>query len=187
MPTIVSQRLNAGRIFAAEEVDNQFLHSALAQLIGVKRTGIRIGNQLTAGPGRTAVADSHRQVQRERDRGGSWAADCVYCAVPGRIRLRAAGYQESGHEKNSEITRPPGDIFNTPVAIVVGTISADPAIREVCARKGDASVRFWKSWQRQPPRIFKDTEISDQDATGYSLILIGRLPTAAASRRREAG
>ncbi|MGD0015349.1 MAG: prolyl oligopeptidase family serine peptidase, partial [Bryobacteraceae bacterium] len=91
----------------------------------------------------------------------------------GWLRLRASGYEEGPLEKNGRIAGPLGDILNTPFAIVTGTASADAAMNEVCRRKAEALAESWRQWQRQPPRVFKDSELSDQDAARYSLILIG--------------
>ena len=101
----------------------------------------------------------------------------------GQIKLRAAGYEPPAMEKNARVAGPLGDIFNTPFAIVVGTASADSAMREVCQRKGEAATNFWKQWQRQAPRVFKDSEISDQDAARYSLLLIGGTDANLVARR----
>jgi hypothetical protein len=59
-------------------------------------------------------------------------------------------------------------------------------MREICQRKTEALVNYWKQWQRQPPRVFKDSELSDADAARYSLILIGG-PDANLVARRLAG
>jgi hypothetical protein len=91
----------------------------------------------------------------------------------GRLKLRAAEYREGALEKNAKVAGPLGDIINTPFAIVVGTASSDPAMNEICRRKGEATAKGWNEWQRQPPRLFKDSEISNADAARYSLILIG--------------
>ena len=90
-----------------------------------------------------------------------------------RLTLSAPGYQKADSNKTSVIAGPLGEIFNTPFAIVTGTASTDPAMREMCRRKAEAVVNFWKQWQRQPPRVFLDSEISDADAARYSLLLIG--------------
>jgi len=71
------------------------------------------------------------------------------------------------------VAGPIGDIFNTPFAIVTGTASTDAAMNESCQQKADVLVNFWKEWQRQSPRVFRDSELSDADAARYSLILIG--------------
>jgi pimeloyl-ACP methyl ester carboxylesterase len=97
----------------------------------------------------------------------------VVRAQNGRIVLRAAGYTEAAPEKNAKVAGPIGDVLNTPFAIVTGTAAADPAMKEMCRRKAEALAAFWKSWQRQPARVFLDSELSDADAARYSLILIG--------------
>lgn len=97
----------------------------------------------------------------------------VVKAENGRIALGAAGYAETPTEKNAKIAGPLGDVLNTPFAIVTGTASADPAMKEMCKVKAEATVAMWKAWQRQPPRVFLDSELSDADAARYSLILIG--------------
>lgn len=91
----------------------------------------------------------------------------------GHLTLTAPGYEKTAGEKNAAVAGPLGEIFNTPFAIVTGTASADPAMKEMCRRKAEAAVNFWKQWQRQPPRAFLDSEISDADAARYSLLLIG--------------
>lgn len=91
----------------------------------------------------------------------------------GRLTLRAAGYQPAPGEKNAQIAGPIRDVINTPFAIVVGTASSDPLMKEAVRKKGEAIVEVWKQWQRQPPRIFQDSEIPDADAARYSLILVG--------------
>lgn len=104
----------------------------------------------------------------------------------GQLKLRTNGYETGPFEKSAQVAGPLGDIFNTPFAIVTGTASADPAMNEICRRRAEAAVSFWKQWQRQPPRIFKDSEISEQDAAHYSLLLIGG-PEANLVARRMAG
>jgi hypothetical protein len=47
-------------------------------------------------------------------------------------------------------------------------------------------VAYWKNWQRQPPRAFKDVELSDADAVRYSLVLVGG-PDANLIARKLAG
>ena len=104
----------------------------------------------------------------------------------GRITLQASGYRPAVLAKNARVAGPIGDIFNTPFAIVTGTASADPAMNAACQQKADALVAFWQDWQRQPPRHFKDSEITDADAARYSLVLIGG-PDANLVARKLAG
>jgi dienelactone hydrolase len=122
---------------------------------------------LTLAPG-TQLVDPSKPVDVV------WNGEAQTVAVnDGRITLRAKGYQAAILAKNTRIAGPLGDIFNTPFAIVTGTASADPAMNEVCRQKAQTLTNFWHEWQRQPPRVFKDSELSDADAARYSLILIG--------------
>lgn len=104
-------------------------------------------------------------------------------AEGGRLALRAAGYRPAVLEKNAAVAGPMGDILNTPFAVVYGTASADAAMNDVCRRKAEAFAEFWRQWQRQPPRVFKDSELSDRDAARYSLILVGGPEANLAARR----
>ncbi len=101
----------------------------------------------------------------------------------GRLRLRGGEQTSSRLEKNSAVAGPLGDAFNTPFAIVEGTISADPAMKQICHRKAETLVANWKTSQNQPPRVFKDTELSDADAARYSLILVGGADANAVTRK----
>jgi len=65
------------------------------------------------------------------------------------------------------------DFTTTPFAIVVGTVSKDPEMVQMCRDKADVVIKNWREWQKQEPRVFKDTELNDQDAARYSLQLIG--------------
>ena len=104
----------------------------------------------------------------------------------GAAVLRAAGYQPGALEKNAEISGPVADIFNTPFAIVEGTASADPAMNDVCRRKSQAVAKLWRDWQRQPARVFRDSELTDADTARYSLLLVGG-PEANLVARKFAG
>ena len=67
----------------------------------------------------------------------------------GHISLAASNYEKERGEKDSAIAGPLGDIFNTPFAIVTGTISDDPAMKEMCRRKAQMAADFWRQWQQQ--------------------------------------
>jgi hypothetical protein len=132
---------------------------------------IRVDSQnvlaLTLSPGAILIDPS-------RDVKVVWNGDARTAKMNnGRLKLAAPGYERSPLEKTSKVAGPLGDIYNTPFAIVTGTASADPAMNDLCRRKAEQTVNFWKQWQRQPPRVFKDSELSDADAAKYSLILIG--------------
>ena len=104
----------------------------------------------------------------------------------GRLVLRAAGYNPSPGEKSALVAGPLGDIFNTPFAVVYGTSSADPAMNDLLRQKADGVADFWRQWQHQPARIFRDSELTDADAPRYSLLLIGG-PDSNLVARRFAG
>jgi len=91
----------------------------------------------------------------------------------GRVSLRAEGYEPRGLVKTPELEGPASAANTTPFAIVMGTISPDPAMREVCRRHAETVTRNWEDWQHWRPPLFKDTEIADEDVQRYSLILVG--------------
>lgn len=91
----------------------------------------------------------------------------------GRISLQRDGLSAPAHPKTRSQNGPIREVFNTPFAIVVGTVSADPAMKAACRRKADELVAFWREWQHQLPRIFLDTEITPSTIAEYSLLLIG--------------
>ena len=129
---------------------------------------IRVDSQNVLALSLAPVIDASRPVRMV------WNGELrTITADRGRLTLAAPGYEKAKGEKNAAIAGPIGEIFNTPFAIVTGTASADPAMKEMCRRKAEAAVNFWKQWQRQPPRVFLDSEISDADAARYSLLLIG--------------
>jgi hypothetical protein len=64
-------------------------------------------------------------------------------------------------------------LITTPFAIVVGTTSRDPVMRQRCQAKADAFVELWKNWQHVMPRVFRDDQISSEEQGRYSLLLLG--------------
>jgi hypothetical protein len=91
----------------------------------------------------------------------------------GKLALLAENFKPTDHAKTAALPGSLGEIYDTPFAIVVGTASTDAAMKQACREKGDALAATWLDWQRQPARLFKDSEISDADIARYSLILIG--------------
>jgi len=65
------------------------------------------------------------------------------------------------------------DVFMTPFAIVVGTISEDPMMRRFCRLRAEYARAGWKEWQHAAPRYFLDSEITDEQLRQYSLVLYG--------------
>lgn len=93
--------------------------------------------------------------------------------VDGRLRLTDPRYSPVSTHKTSRLPGSMQDFTHTPFAVVVGTTSQDPAMAEACARKAAAFVEAWRKWQHASPRLFKDTEIADEEIAGYSLLLVG--------------
>jgi|CZKI01.1.fsa_nt_gi dienelactone hydrolase len=91
----------------------------------------------------------------------------------GRLHLAAAGFEPAPLHKNERIPGTIQDFTVTPFAVVVGTISKDPEMVEICAKKAAGFAAYWRDWQKQELRVFKDTELTDNDMTRYSLLLIG--------------
>jgi poly(3-hydroxybutyrate) depolymerase len=91
--------------------------------------------------------------------------------------LAIEGYAPRGTLKHARREGRLTYFFNTPFAIVVGTSSKDPAMTRVIEQKAAALADLWERWQHAKPRVFRDTEITPQDAQRYSLLLLGG-PTA---------
>jgi dienelactone hydrolase len=91
----------------------------------------------------------------------------------GQLRLTAVGHKPAKLRKTPSLPGSTTDIFNTPFAVVVGTISKDPALRQSIEAKSKGFVDAWTEWQKFAPRVFKDTEMADADIARYSLLLLG--------------
>lgn len=94
-------------------------------------------------------------------------------AANGDLRLTDAAYKPAPLRKTRALPGSFNDFFNTPFAVVVGTSSKDARINDLSRAQGEQFAQNWQEWQKYPPRLFKDTEISDADIAKYSLILIG--------------
>ncbi len=104
-----------------------------------------------------------------------WNGAARHMKLPadGELRLTDAAYKPARLRKTRELPGSLNDFFNTPFAVVVGTSSRDARSNELCRAHAEQFVDNWKEWQKHPPRLFKDTEISEADIAKYSLILIG--------------
>jgi dienelactone hydrolase len=91
----------------------------------------------------------------------------------GELRLTDASYAPAPLRKTRVLPGSINDFYNTPFAVVVGTISKDARTREIVRMRAEEFANGWKQWQKYPPRYFLDTEISDADIAKYSLILVG--------------
>ncbi|MGA9119835.1 MAG: prolyl oligopeptidase family serine peptidase [Bacteroidota bacterium] len=91
----------------------------------------------------------------------------------GKLHLSDTEYKASALQKNEQLPGTIADFTATPFAVVIGTISKDSAMNALCRQKGSTFVETWQDWQKQPPRVFEDTAISDADMAKYSLLLVG--------------
>jgi len=101
----------------------------------------------------------------------------------GHVTLYADGYAPAAKHKTPALAGPMFRVMETPFAVVVGTIAPDDMTRQLCQVKAQEYVQFWKGWQNEPIRFYKDTEISDTDLAKYSLILIGGPEANAVARK----
>jgi dienelactone hydrolase len=105
----------------------------------------------------------------------------------GRVRIVAEkAANQNALSKSPALPGTISDFTTTPFAIVVGTVSKDPEMVEMCREKADAAIKYWRDWQKQEPRVFKDTELTDSEAARYSLLLFGG-PEANAVTAKLAG
>jgi hypothetical protein len=83
------------------------------------------------------------------------------------------GGDGGGPRKTRALEGPLTDFVTTPFAVVVGTISGDPAMREQCREKGAEFGRLWEAWQHEKPRLMDDRDVTPGDKEQFSLLLIG--------------
>ncbi|HOS43162.1 MAG TPA: NPCBM/NEW2 domain-containing protein, partial [Armatimonadota bacterium] len=91
----------------------------------------------------------------------------------GRITLRAKGYTPAPLSKRPELDGPVNDVFNTPMALVIGTIAPDPLMRRMCARAAERFQAWWDERHHCGLRVFLDTAITADEQAKYSLLLFG--------------
>ncbi|MGD8777463.1 MAG: prolyl oligopeptidase family serine peptidase [Ignavibacteria bacterium] len=91
----------------------------------------------------------------------------------GKVTLFDKNYKPAELNKNPIIEGPISHITATPFAVVVGTASKDTLMNKVCLMKADEFINYWKDYQKYEPRVFLDTELSENDMKKYSLILYG--------------
>jgi poly(3-hydroxybutyrate) depolymerase len=91
----------------------------------------------------------------------------------GAILLQAPDEKLSPGDKRPGLEGGLSNLITTPFAIVEGTASRDPRMRELCHRKARAFAERWAAWQHVMPRVFRDDELTAADERRYSLLLIG--------------
>jgi hypothetical protein len=100
-----------------------------------------------------------------------------------RTTLTWPGRAGSPLAKRPGMEGPISSVIATPFAVVVGTSSADPAMRQRCREKADAFRTLWSAWQHCAPRVLDDTAVTAQDEQQYSLVLIGGADANVVTRR----
>ncbi len=85
--------------------------------------------------------------------------------------------------KRAGLEGPLPAVLETPFAVVIGTISTDSRMREMIQAGADSLAHQWRSWQRQPLRIIKDTELTAEHERTLSLILLGAADANAVTKR----
>jgi len=91
----------------------------------------------------------------------------------GRLLLRARGYAPAKLVKRPGMEGPVTDLFNTPLALVVGTSATDPLMRAMVARAARRFQTWWNERQHCPLRCYTDLEAQQIDLSTYSLLLFG--------------
>jgi dienelactone hydrolase len=160
--------------------DPHTLMRAEAELIGPNLVRLDTENVLavTLSPGQP-LADANQPLQVVWN-GGDVRAVALR---KGGATLLAPGYTPAPRVKGPTLEGPLSEIETTPFAIVVGTISNDPLMRNLCAQKARMIAEYWQRWQHHVPRVFEDTKISDGDVGRYSLMLIGGADANGITRR----
>jgi CubicO group peptidase (beta-lactamase class C family) len=85
--------------------------------------------------------------------------------------------------KRAGLEGPMPAVVATPFAVVVGTTSPDPRMREIIQGRADFFAQQWLNWQHQPLRILKDTEVTAEHEKTHSLVLLGGADANAITRK----
>ena len=91
----------------------------------------------------------------------------------GQVTLLAKGYVPPALGKGPGMEGPISDFYQTPFAIVQGTIARDPDMRYACQLAAQEAIKRWTDDQHWKPRVILDTEVTAEDVKKYSLLLIG--------------
>jgi enterochelin esterase-like enzyme len=106
--------------------------------------------------------------------GGSLSKDPPRSASATRPATPAvSGSRAAVPDKTPDLEGGLSRLILTPFALVLGTLSPDPVMRQRCQAKADAFVELWKQWQHAAPRVFRDDQITRDEQRRYSLLLIG--------------
>ena len=103
--------------------------------------------------------------------------------VNGRASLRSSDAAPVGVSKRPGFEGRLSSIIATPFALVVGTASPDPRMRELCRSKAAAFAALWTAWQHHAPRVLDDTAVGPDEEQRYSLLLVGGADANLVTRR----
>lgn len=105
--------------------------------------------------------------------------------VDGIARIATEAWRNEARPKKPGLEGPVSDIIRTPFLVVVGTTSADAAMRRRCREKAEAFRELWQSWQGSEPRVMDDVDVGPEEERAYSLLLLGGPDANAVSKRME--
>ncbi|NQT93793.1 MAG: NPCBM/NEW2 domain-containing protein, partial [Lentisphaerae bacterium] len=91
----------------------------------------------------------------------------------GALTLTSPTYKPADIVKTASREGPIDDLWTTPFAIVVGTMSKDPRVHRLLRSRADALRQSWRDRHHADPRFFIDSEITEKDIRDYSLLLLG--------------
>lgn len=121
-------------------------------------------------------ADGLRVVWNGEER--SWPVSDAGAAL-----LTAPTVREAALVKRPGLEGGLSRFITTPFMIVAGTSSDDPGMRRLCREKAEIFAELWTRWQHARPGVVLDSELTPEDAKGYSLLLIGGADANLVTRR----
>lgn len=122
--------------------------------------------------------------------GGREEIDVVWNGARQRVPLEDGEAHVGASAQSSDVLRkranlqgPISDVVNTPFMVVLGTTSRDARMRKVIERHARDLEDLWLAWQHQPLRFKRDVDVTREDESAYSLILLGGPDANAVTRR----
>ena len=101
----------------------------------------------------------------------------------GRASFSLAVLAEGPVVKHHGLSGGLANVFTTPYAIVVGTISHDPLMRRLIREKAEQRAAAWEADQHVRPRMVDDVAVTPEMEKSLSLVLIGGADANAVTRR----
>jgi hypothetical protein len=91
----------------------------------------------------------------------------------GPATLNARNYSGPADGKSAAQPGKMASIFSMPFAIVIGTTSPDPLMRQAIHAASGQMIERWQQAQHTRPRVYLDTDVPQSVAASCSLILVG--------------